>query len=188
MSFNRGRLFIIQNVLNISQLIFKDHFFYKVHPGRIGMIFVTISSWLVVGALFMQVFMQISPCELCLWQRVPHFIVMFGAVLIPLRFFRFTLMMQAMAYAANMLLAGYHSGVERKWWDGPHGCSMSNIDQLSIAELQAQLMNTAITKCDEISWNLFGLSLTNYNFLICLFLAIMAICIVKGYEREKNHV
>ncbi len=161
-------------------------FFNKINPARIAIAYVTISTWLIMGAFFMQIFFDIRPCELCLWQRIPHYAVMFGAVLVPLRFVRFTLIMQALSFFANTLLSAYHSGIERKWWAGMSGCTTHDIGNLSIEELHQQLLNTAIVKCDEIAWSFMGLSLTNYNFLICLMLAISAIYFIRGYDAHAK--
>lgn len=170
--------------------LFNTEFFNTTNPARIAIIYVTISTWLIMGAFFMQVFFDIRPCALCLWQRIPHFVVMFGAVLIPLRFVRLTLIIQAIAFFANMFLSAYHSGIERKWWMGLSGCTTGNIRDLSIEQLYQQLLNTAIVKCDEIAWSFMGLSLTNYNFLICLALGISAIYFIWGYDvhAKSNHI
>jgi disulfide bond formation protein DsbB len=165
-----------------------NEFFNKVNPARVAIMYVTIATWLVMTAWFMQIFFDIRPCELCLWQRIPFYVVMFGAVLVPLRFVRLTLIMQAIAFFANVILSAYHSGIERKWWAGLQGCSVQNIKGLSIDELHQQLINTNIVKCDEISWSLFGLSLTNYNFLICLFLGLSSVYFIWGYHvHAKSH-
>lgn len=162
------------------------YFFHKVNPAHIALGYVTISTWLILGALFMQFLLKIPPCELCLWQRIPHFVVMFGAVTIPLRWTRLTLLIQAKAYFANVALSFYHSGIERKWWPGPSGCTSQDIQNLSIDALYNQLMATEIVKCDEVAWSLFGLSLTNYNFLICLILGISAVYFIRGYDAQSH--
>ncbi len=157
--------------------------FQKIPPARIVLMFVTISTWLIMSALFMQVFFEIRPCHLCLWQRYPHFIVMFGAVLVPLRIIRPALFLQGLAYLSGAGLSLYHTGIERKWWQGLAGCTSSDMSNLSIAEIQAKILNTAIVKCDEISWSLFGLTLSNYNLIICFLLMCIVFYCIKGYDK-----
>jgi disulfide bond formation protein DsbB len=156
--------------------------FQRINPARIAMMYVMISTWLIMGAWFLQIFLDIRPCDLCLWQRIPHYIVIFGAVLVPLKFIRSTMIMQTLAYFSNVILGFYHSGIERKWWKGLNGCSTPNIENLSIDALHQHLLSVQIIKCDEISWSLFGLSLTNYNLIICLVLAISLIYFIRGYN------
>jgi disulfide bond formation protein DsbB len=160
----------------------------RISPIRVASTYIIISTWLIMGAFFMQIFFDIRPCELCLWQRIPHYVVMFGAVLLPLRFIRFTLILQGFAFFANLCLSAYHSGIERKWWQGFSGCTTSNIQDVSVEQLYTQLLNTAIVKCDEIPWSFMGLSLTNYNFLISLVLCISAIYFIRRYNvQAKSH-
>lgn len=161
-------------------------FFQKLNPAYICICYVTIATWLTIAALFMQFILDIRPCSLCLWQRIPYFIVMFGAVLVPLRFVRFTLYMQACAFLGNVALSAYHSGVERKWWAGPSGCTVGNFQDLSIDDLYHQIMQTKIIRCDDISWSLFNLSLTNYNFIISVILALSAIYFIWGYDVQSR--
>lgn len=162
------------------------HFFNKINPAQVAWSYVIIAMWLIVTAFFMQTFFDIRPCELCLWQRIPYYVIMFGSILIPLRFVRLTLVIQAIAFFINIIISAYHSGIERKWWKGLSGCSSFDIQNLSIDELHQQLLNTAMVKCDEISWSLFGLSLTNYNFLISLILGLSAIYCIRGYDAQSK--
>jgi disulfide bond formation protein DsbB len=135
--------------------------FSHINPARIAITYVTLSTWLIMGAFFLQIFMDIRPCELCLWQRIPHYIVMFGAVLVPLRFLRLTFITQAIGYFANVLLSAYHSGIERKWWAGLEGCSSADMKNLS---------------------------LTNYNFIICLVLGISVLYFIGGYGEQSKSI
>ncbi|MFT6072004.1 MAG: disulfide bond formation protein DsbB [Alphaproteobacteria bacterium] len=162
--------------------------FSHINPARIAITYVTLSTWLIMGAFFLQIFMDIRPCELCLWQRIPHYIVMFGAVLVPLRFLRLTFITQAIGYFANVLLSAYHSGIERKWWAGLEGCSSADMKNLSIAQIHERLLNTQIIKCDEIAWEFLGLSLTNYNFIICLVLGISVLYFIGGYGEQSKSI
>mgnify|MGYP001768927818 CR=1 FL=1 len=43
----------------------------------------------------------------------------------------------------------------------------------SIEEIMARIEATDVTRCDEIPWELFGLSMANYNVAMCLGLAVL---------------
>lgn len=71
-------------------------------------------------------------------------------------------------------LAGYHVGVEYKWWAGPSGCGGgTGLADNTEALLQA-LQNEKIVRCDEVAFTLFGLSMAGYNFLASLGLAALS--------------
>jgi disulfide bond formation protein DsbB len=123
-----------------------------------------------------QYFFGLHPCHLCLYQRVPFAIIIalgIAGFFIP-RFRMPSIWLSAAALITNAGIALYHSGVERKWWTGLEGCSTPDMSG-SIEELMARIQNTAATRCDEIAWELFGLSLANYNFIFCLGLSILTI-------------
>lgn len=70
----------------------------------------------------------------------------------------------ALAYGAY--LAGFHTGVEQKWWPGPATCTASG-GSLTLEQMLAQ-KDPSIVMCDEIQWTLFGITLAGYNLLIAL--------------------
>ena len=72
----------------------------------------------------------------------------------------------------SSILAFYHVGVEQKYWPGPNSCTNSSIEGLTTDQLLDQIMNAPLVRCDEVVWDLFGISMAGWNVLIsfCLFL------------------
>lgn len=124
---------------------------------------------LLAGAFLFQ-FAGYAPCELCLWQRWPHAIAAaFGliAVIWSLRPSVIWPLLGCVAMIVSIGLAAFHTGVERKWWDGLQSCSGQRA-------LGADLLSTEgadVILCDQITWQLFGLSMANYNLVYSLALA-----------------
>ncbi len=129
------------------------------------------SAALMLGALGFQYIGGMPPCKLCLWQRYPHVAaILIGAVALALP--RASL---ALAGAAATLttagIAFYHTGVERGWWSGPTSCSSTSPTGLSTDDLFDQIMAAPVIRCDEVPWELFGLSMASWNMLASLALA-----------------
>ncbi|KAI9011625.1 disulfide bond formation protein DsbB/BdbC [Hyaloraphidium curvatum] len=61
----------------------------------------------------------------------------------------------ALAMLSNAVIASYHVGVEQHWWTDELTCGAA-ADGLSLME------PTAI-RCDEVPWELFGISMAGYN-------------------------
>ena len=121
----------------------------------------------------------LHPCILCIYQRVPYaLIVLFAALGIGLsrsspRAPHLFIGLTALAFAANAVIAFYHTGVERKWWKSfLEGCSVPNLEG-NITDVLAQIAATPVVRCDEIPWTdpVIGLSMANYNVLVCLIFA-----------------
>ena len=58
------------------------------------------------------------------------------------------------------------------------GCTSTNMDFENIEDLRNFLEEVPITKCDEISFSIYGLSLANLNLIISIIL-ILSIFILK---------
>lgn len=153
-------------------------------PLRTAALAVALISLLsLAAAITAQFGFGLKPCALCLYQRIPFSINvilgLLGAVLVAHT--RAFIALSGLSFLANSGIAFYHSGVERKWWAGLEGCSTPDMSG-SIEDLMARIQNTDVTRCDEIPWEMFGLSMANYNALMCLGLGIacwLYLCLKK---------
>lgn len=129
----------------------------------------------LLGALFFQYVMGLAPCTMCYYQRYAHLAVLGAALLALILPGRALLWLGALAGAVSTGLAAYHTGIERKWWAGPSACSgaAEDLGTLSGADLLSTEAAAPIVRCDEIPWEMFGLSMANYN--IALSLGLMAL-------------
>lgn len=129
------------------------------------------SAALLLGAFGFQYLANMPPCALCLWQRWPHAAaVILGLLALMLRLRALPLL----GAVAMLICAGiglYHTGVERKWWQGPSTCTSGDISGLSAEQLMEQIMTAPIVRCDEVPWELFTLSMASWNMLASLVLA-----------------
>jgi len=135
---------------------------------------------LFLGALGFQYIGELAPCKLCYWQRYGHVgAVMFGigALIVPATLL---LWLAAAGTASSAAVAVYHTGVERKWWDGPSSCSGGSIEGLSTDQLFEQIMSAPIVRCDEIPWEMFGLSMANYNIAASAALAVVFVLAARA--------
>jgi disulfide bond formation protein DsbB len=148
----------------------------------------------ILGAWFFQFGLGLKPCPLCLEQRYAYYFAIPLAALILLGVSagasRKVLLAALFVIAAGMLwnagLAGYHAGIEWKWWPGPQDCS-GPIDSLGSAnDLLRQLESINVVRCDEAAWRFFGLSLAGYNVLISLALAAVAVWGVYAGRRSAE--
>ncbi len=146
-------------------------------PGFILLIAVaTLSS--VYSAQYMG---GLQPCVLCLYERIPWFAtaaLMLAGVLMPAsgRGWRSLLLLTGLAMLAGTALAGYHVGVEQKWWTGPGACSAPEQMPQSLDELNDLLRPTTArpVRCDEIPWSLWGISMAGYNAILSAGLTVLA--------------
>lgn len=122
------------------------------------------------------------PCDLCLEQRYAYYVgvplaaLVFGLAIggVPSALLRIGLAALALIFAANAILAIYHSGVEAGLWQGPTACTGSAAEPAGAGDLLKQLQTVKVVRCDAVSLRVFGLSLANWNVFISAMLAALA--------------
>jgi disulfide bond formation protein DsbB len=136
------------------------------------------SSLALCLAYISQYIFNYQPCILCLYQRIPFFIIVFLSA-IGLAIYRkikiakiIFLFCLAMLFF-NAIIAFYHSGVEYKIFKGFSGCNAQDLSSVkNIEELRKIIEKTNSVKCDEPQLFVLGLSMAEWNFIFCLGLFI----------------
>ncbi len=123
------------------------------------------SAALLLGAWGFQA-LGYAPCKMCLWQRWPHgTAILIGLVALVVAW-RHLLLLGGLAAATTGAIGVYHTGVERHWWQGPDTCTSGSIDGLSSEQLMAQILGAPLVRCDEVAWQMLGLSMASWNALL----------------------
>jgi disulfide bond formation protein DsbB len=123
---------------------------------------------MLVGAFAFQHIGGMPPCQMCIWQRYPHVAAVFiGAAALMLGN-RALVLLGAVAAGVTSGIGFFHAGVEQGWWEGVTSCAATGIDGLSVDELMEQVMTAPVVRCDEIPWEMFGISMAGWNGLISL--------------------
>lgn len=125
------------------------------------------SALLLAGAFAFQHIGGLAPCAMCLWQRWPHAAaVLIGLLALVLPGAALPLL-GALAAAVTSGLGIYHTGVERDWWEGPASCTSSGpgLGGLSGSDLLSVDAAPALVLCDEVAWQMLGLSMAGWNAL-----------------------
>ena len=127
---------------------------------------------LLVGAWGSQLIGGLYPCEMCHWQRWPHYAALAPAIA---AFFvhrgsaRPLVAIAALLIAVSGAIGVAHAGVEYHWWNGFTACtqttSLAGLD--AAARLQA-IMHAPMVRCDVAQWSFLGVSLAGFNALFSL--------------------
>lgn len=144
---------------------------------------IALPAGLLGGAYFSEIVGGLYPCEMCWWQRYPHFAAL--GIGIMAQFLRPTQVWTALAGLAILtsgLIGGFHAGVEYDWWDGLTGCSAA-IGSVDVMNPNA----SSVVPCDEAPWSLFGISLAGWNFLLSTAggLTILALSMTGSMKGNK---
>lgn len=143
-----------------------------------------IPAVLLGGAYLSQYGFGLYPCEMCWWQRWPHFAALALALVsfrLPAR--ELWVGLAALAMLVSGAIGAFHAGVEYGWWEGLTGCA-TVLPQDGGDALDA-IMNAPMIRCDQAPWSLLGVSLAGWNFLIS---TVGGLAILILLSRSKSHV
>jgi len=125
-------------------------------------------SFSLLGGAYVFQYLGYAPCTMCYWQRWPHMAAIAIGVLalvIPARILGY---LGALAALTTAAIGVYHTGVERKFWEGPSTCTGGGgLDSLSGNDLLS-LEGPRLIMCDQVSWELFTLSMASWNTVFSL--------------------
>ena len=152
--------------------------------GRALWLALLLPAALLGGAYIGQYGFDLYPCEMCWWQRYPHFAALAFALLALLLWrsgaARPLVIMAALSVVVSGLIGGFHAGVEYGWWDGLTACTSPV--KASGGNFLDALNDAPIIRCDSAPWDLFGISLAGWNFLLSVGggLAILRLATAKA--------
>lgn len=132
--------------------------------GAARLLAFALPALLLGGAYVSQYVFGLAPCEMCWWQRYPHFAaVAFALLSYVARPVKLWVLFAGLAIVVSGLIGGMHAGVEYGWWQGPTACTASLFD--SGADPLEAVLSAPLIRCDTAPWSLFDISLAGWNFL-----------------------
>ena len=141
-----------------------------------------VPALLIAGAYVSEYGFGLYPCEMCWYQRYPHFaavaLALIGFVARPKALW---LGLAALAILASGLIGAFHAGVEYGWWQGFTACT-STIDN-SGGDALAAIMNAPLIRCDVAQWTFAGISLAGFNALISVISAVAIVALLAKARR-----
>lgn len=141
------------------------------------------SALMLAVAHGFQNFGHLAPCELCLKQREVYWVALavglvgfaLGRGLKRPLLINLSSLLLGLIFLFGAGLAGYHAGVEWKWWPGPQACTGQG--RATVAAVTALLNGARITgpSCDVAAWRMLGISMAGWNAVVSLGLAVASI-------------
>ena len=159
---------------------------YKIHTYFKIIFFISFIS--LISAFFIEYALGHQPCNLCLIERVPYGL---SIILIILNFFqkrieKFSVLLLILIFSFSLLISIYHFGIEQGLIKESTVCGVKNASEIiSKEELLKQLQVKNIS-CKDVTFRIFGFSLTTINIGISLILVILLSNIFKNYEKFKK--
>ena len=142
----------------------------------------------IISAYFIEYVLGHQPCNLCLIERIPYGL---GLILIILNYTlikneRFIILLLILIFVFSLILSFYHFGIEQGFFKESVVCELKNaLNVISKEEFLKQLQAITISYKD-VTFKIFGFSLTAFNMIISLILVIFLTNFFKNYEKFKK--
>jgi len=141
-----------------------------------------IPAALLAGAWGFQLIGHLYPCEMCHWQRWPHYAALPIALLafVPGMPQRPLVALAAIAIAVSGAIGVAHAGVEYHWWQGFTPCTSTFS---SGGDTLTAIMTAPVVRCDAPQWTFAGISLAGFNAIVSLGGALVILVLLTRRSR-----
>ena len=133
-----------------------------------------VSTVALLSAFFIEYILGHQPCNLCIFERIPYLLAII-IILFNLKFNQFEkffILLLVIVFLFGTILSLYHLSIEQGFIQESLVCDLkSGSNLLSKEEILKQLQEKDI-RCKDVTFKIFGLSLTSYNILISLLISI----------------
>ena len=142
----------------------------------------------IISAYYIEYILGHQPCNLCLIERIPYILSLI-VLLLNYKFKKnekFFILLLILIFIFSFLISSYHFGIEQGFIEESLICDLkSGSDILTKEELLLELQKKQIS-CKDVTFRIFGLSLTTINIFISLILVILLTKIFVSYEKIKQ--
>ena len=145
-----------------------------------------ISLFALISAYFIEYVLGHQPCNLCLIERIPYM----GALIIIIINYKFNhlekylILLLIFVFLAGTLISLYHLGIEQGFIKESFVCDLKNSSKILTKEEILQQLKEKMVSCKDVTFKIFGFSLTTLNIIISLLITIFFSKIYLGYEKN----
>ena len=146
-----------------------------------------VSFVALLSAFFIEYVLGHQPCNLCILERIPYVI----AILIILLNYKFSqfekifLVLLVIVFLTATILSVYHFGIEQGFIEESLVCDLKNSSEATSKEEILKQLQEQKVSCKDVTFKIFGLSLTTYNIVISILITINALKIYLNYAKSK---
>ena len=145
-----------------------------------------ISLFALISAYFIEYVLGHQPCNLCLIERIPYM----GALIIIIINYKFNhlekylILLLVFIFLASTLISLYHLGIEQGFIAESLVCDLKNSSKILSKEEILQQLQQKIVSCKDVTFKIFGFSLTTLNIIISLLITIVFTKIYFSYDKN----
>ena len=145
-----------------------------------------VSLFALISAYFIEYVLGHQPCNLCLIERIPYMIALI-IIIINYKFNhleKYLILLLVIIFLIETIISLYHLGIEQGFITESLVCDLKNSSKILSKEEILQQLQQKIISCKDVTFKIFGLSLTTFNILISFLLTAF---LTKMYFEYGNN-
>ena len=141
----------------------------------------------LISAFFIEYILGHQPCNLCLIERIPYIIsiMIIMAIFLIKKNQKFLVMLLILTFIFSFAISIYHFGIEQGFFQESSVCGVKSLIEITTKEDLLKQLSEKTISCKDVTFRIFGLSLTSINIVISLLFIITLLKIFKKYEKNK---
>ena len=146
-----------------------------------------VSFFALMSAFFIEYILGHQPCNLCILERIPY-VVAIVIILLNYKFSQFEklfLVLLIIVFLTATILSVYHFGIEQGFIEESLVCDLKNSSGVTSKEEILKQLQEQKVSCKDVTFKIFGLSLTTYNIVISILITINTLKIYLNYAKSK---
>ena len=146
-----------------------------------------VSFVALLSAFFIEYVLGHQPCNLCILERIPY-VIAIVIILLNYKFSQFEkifLVLLVIVFFTATILSVYHFGIEQGFIEESLVCDLKNGSEVTSKEEILKQLQEQKVSCKDVTFKIFGLSLTTYNIVISILITINALKIYLNYAKSK---
>ena len=146
-----------------------------------------ISLIALISAYFIEYILGHQPCNLCLIERIPYMVAL---IIIIINYKlnhleKYLILLLVITFLTGIIISLYHLGIEQGFITESLVCDLKNTSKILTKEEILKQLQQKIVSCKDVTFKIFGLSLTMLNMLISSILTMVFTKIYLDYEKKK---
>ena len=140
----------------------------------------------LISAYFIEYVLGHQPCNLCLIERIPYglSIVLIITILVLKKNQKFLILLLILTFIFSLAISFYHYGIEQGFFQESSVCGVRIFNENITKEDLLRQLNEKTISCKDVTFRIFGLSLTSINIVISLIFIITLLKIFIKYEKN----
>ena len=140
----------------------------------------------LISAYFIEYVLGHQPCNLCLIERIPYGIsvILIITILVFKKNQEFLVLLLVLTFIFSLAISFYHYGIEQGFFQESSICGVKGFNESITKEDLLRQLNEKIVSCKDVTFRVFGLSLTSINIVISLIFTITLLKIFIRYEKN----